>query len=57
MGFKNEKQVENGEEAKEGENLPYDDEKVQKILKLVSGNTKKAAPAGGKKDFRSFLKQ
>ena len=50
--FKAEKQ----EESKE-DDLPYDDAKVQKILKLTSVPVKKPAAAAGKKDFRSFLKQ
>jgi hypothetical protein len=50
--FKNEKQ----EESKE-DDLPYDDVKVQKILKLTSVPVKKPAAAAGKKDFRAFLKQ
>ena len=42
------------EESKEND-LPYDDAKVQKILKITSVPVKKAAPP--KKDFRAFLKQ
>lgn len=48
--------VEQTEESKE--DLPYDDAKVQKILKLTSVGVKKpAAAAPVKKDFKAFLKQ
>lgn len=43
------------EESKE--DLPYDDAKVQKILKLTVPPVKKAAAAPVKKDFRAFIKQ
>ena len=48
--------VEKQEESKE-DDLPYDDAKVQKILKITVVTAKKAAAPAGKKDFRAFLKQ
>ena len=51
--------MDTAEETKDDEAppLPYDDKKVQQILKAVGGKDKCAAKTAPKKDFRAFLKQ
>lgn len=59
IAFKAEKKVDGQEENKEaGNDLPYDQAKVDKVMKIVAvKDTKKPAAAPRGKDFRSFLKQ
>lgn len=59
IAYKAEKKVDGQEESKEdGNDLPYDQAKVDKVMKIVAvKETKKPAAMPRGKDFRSFLKQ
>ena len=58
VAFKAEKKDGQEENKEDGNDLPYDQGKVDKVMKIVAvKETKKAAGPPRGKDFRSFLKQ
>lgn len=59
VAFKAEKKDGQEENKEDGNDLPYDQAKVDKVMKIVAVKETKKAAAGPPrgKDFRSFLKQ
>lgn len=59
VAFKAEKKDGQEEKKEDGNDLPYDQAKVDKVMKIVAVKETKKAAAGPPrgKDFRSFLKQ